>query len=343
MKGIHGGDVYHNQVHMDFSVNINPLGMPQVLEDVLLGAAKKCQEYPDIEVTELKGAVSHWLNVPEEYLLFGNGASEVFMAIVHAIKPKKVCIPVPSFYGYEYAVEAVGAELVTYRLKEENDYLPAKDISEVLGPDIDMLFLTNPNNPTGKRMDREYLHWLLGVCKENEIYVVLDECFIEFCEDGESMLSEIHAYDHLMLVRAFTKIFAVPGVRLGYLVCSSTSLLGRIQRQLPEWNISTFAQMVGVSCTQQENYIGKTVIYVKEERQFLTKELRKMGIRVFDGEANFLLIFTEKPLYDLLLKQGILIRDCSNFKGLSKGYYRIAVKRRDENEKLVKAIGVCIG
>lgn len=339
MKGIHGGDIYRNQVVMDFSVNLNPLGMPKAVAEALHEAVEKCGSYPDMAADKLKSTVSSLLLVPKEYMLFGNGASELFMAIVHALKPQKIIIPIPSFYGYEYAAGAVDEETVYYPLEKEKDYLPGDDFLKVLAEDVDMLFLANPNNPTGRLMSQAYLTKLLNVCKQNGIMVVLDECFIEFCDEALSMISELEAYDNLLLVRAFTKIYAVPGVRLGYLICSDTLLLNKVRRHLPEWNLSTFAQEAGCVCINQSEFVAETVGYVKRERQFLTDNLKRMGVQVFQSEANFILVYSEKPLYQGLLKQGILIRDCENFRGLSKGYYRIAVKSRKDNEALIKAIG----
>jgi L-threonine-O-3-phosphate decarboxylase len=333
---IHGGDVYRNQVDMDFSVNINPLGMPEGLEKILSQAAKKCQFYPDIEAGRLKLAVSLFLNIPKNFLLFGNGASELFMGIVHALKPRKILIPIPSFYGYEYAAKAVEADIVFLDLEEE-------DLLDSLTEKTDLLFLANPNNPTGKLIDRGYLLTLLDRCKSMKITVVLDESFIEFCGSEYSMLSEIYSYDNLIIVRSFTKLYAIPGVRLGYLINSSTSLIEKIGRQLPEWNISSFAQEAGIACAGESKYVIKTVEYVKKERQFLEEGLKEFGIRVFESEANFILVYTGIPLYEKLLQKNILIRDCSNFRGLSKGYYRIAVKQRKDNERLLKVIGECVG
>lgn len=338
MHEIHGGDIYRNTVHMDFSVNTNPLGMPEGMEDALCAAVKSCGSYPDPSAEKLYQTISDMLRVPKEYLLFGNGASELFMAIVHGLRPRKTVIPVPSFYGYEYAVKAGGEEVVYYPLQEVNQFQPDAGLMEALTEDVDLVFLANPNNPTGKLIEAGYLEKLLDVCEEKGITVVLDECFVEFCGGAYSMLSKIENYENLILVRAFTKIYAIPGVRLGYLVCSNQVLVDRIRRQLPEWNLSVFAQEAGAVCSNQTTFITRTVEYVKLEREFLAKELKKLGIRVYPGEANFIFLYSEKELYDGLLELGILIRDCENFKGLSKGFYRIAVKSRQENEALLKAI-----
>ncbi|MBE5865054.1 MAG: aminotransferase class I/II-fold pyridoxal phosphate-dependent enzyme [Lachnospiraceae bacterium] len=343
MQGIHGGDIYRNKVNLDFSVNINPLGMPERVETALHAAVASCQQYPDIRSSELHRAVSDMLEVSENYLLFGNGASELFMGIVHGLRPKKILLPIPSFYGYEYAAKSGGSEVIYFPLKEEKDFQPDEDLWNVLTDEIDILFFANPNNPTGQLVSREYLERLLQICREKNIYVVLDECFIEFCEGKVSMLSKIEKYRNLILVRAFTKIYAIPGVRLGYLVCSDELVLEKIRRQLPEWNISVLAQVAGAACAGNSSYIEDSIKLVKRERTYLEKGLRELGLRVFHGEANFVLVYSAEPLYEKLLNQGILIRDCENFRGLAKCFYRIAVKSRQENEILLKVIGECIG
>lgn len=342
MHTIHGGDIYRNRVDMDFSVNINPLGMPHPVETALYRAIGQCQTYPDQRADRLKAAVAGMLSVPGKYLQFGNGASELFMAIIHAVRPDKTVIPIPSFYGYEYAAQAVGSDIVYVPLRREVGFMPDESLFDALAQDTDLLFLANPNNPTGKRMGKAYLKEVLKICKDRGIYVVLDECFIEFCGGAYSMLSEIEEYENLLLVRAFTKLYAIPGVRLGYLVCSDGALLERVRRQLPEWNVSVFAQEAGIACAGQPAFVARTVEYVKKERQFLSDRMKGLGLRVFSSEANFILLYSDRPLYRQLLQRGILIRDCGNFRGLSEGYYRIAVRNREENERLWETVGVCI-
>lgn len=339
MKGIHGGDIYRNHVKIDFSVNVNPLGIPEEVETALHRAIEDCDKYPDMTAENLKKSVSAMFHVSQEYLLFGNGASEIFMAIVHGIRPNKTVIPVPSFYGYEYAAGAIDEEIIYYETKKENDFYLNEDFLKTLTEDVDLLFLANPNNPTGNLMSMEFVRKLLCHCRDKGIYVVLDECFIEFCGGKQSMIQDIEQFNNLILVRAFTKIFSIPGVRLGYLICSNQTLLKSIERQLPEWNLSCFAQAAGYECVKQEAFVKKTAEYIAQERKFLEEGLKQQGFRVFPSKANFLLFYGEEPIYERLLDCGILIRDCENFRGLSKGFYRIAVKNRVENEILLKAIG----
>lgn len=335
---IHGGDIYRNQVDVDFSVNVNPLDIPGSIKDALHRAVELCGRYPDIKAEKLRRAVGEMLAVPEEYLLFGNGASELFMAAAHSFKAEKTVIPVPSFYGYEYAAKAAGGEVIYYEMKQEENFCLTQEIEGVLTGDVDVLVLANPNNPTGKLLEKERLKSLLQYCKNRGIYVILDECFIEFCGASFSMVSEIENFENLIIIRAFTKIFSIPGVRLGYLICRNPSILTKIAAQLPEWNVSCFAQEAGCACAGQAEFIRRTRAYIEEERQFLEEGLRKKGFRLFPASANFILLYGEEPLYEKLLAKGILIRDCRNFRGLSRGFYRIAVKSRRENEMLLESL-----
>ena len=339
---IHGGDLYRNQVNLDFSVNINPLGVPQTVKNAMVHAVETSDRYPDMIAEKLTNAVKSAYAISPEYLLFGNGSSELFMAVVHGINPKKTVIPVPSFYGYEYAVGASDSEIVYYKTTPENNFCLTSAFLAVLLEDVELLFIANHNNPSGNTIEQKSLKRLLDYCKDRNIYVVLDECFIEFCDGDYSMLSEIELYHNLLLVRAFTKIFSIPGVRLGYLVCSNRELLHKIKRHIPEWNLSCFAQAAGCVCCSvaaQTDFIKDTATYVKKERQFLADAFRQKGFQVFPSNANFILLYSKSPLYEQLLAHGILIRDCSNFRGLCNGYYRIAVKSRAENEALLNAIG----
>ena len=335
----HGGDIYRNRVSLDFSININPLGIPAGVQKSLQEAIKDCSTYPDIQSQKLKQAIAFWLKLPQEYLIMGNGASELLMAVVHGLKPKKTVIPIPSFYGYEYAAGATGGEIIYYETRKEDGFQPGEDLYLWLTEEVKLLFLGNPNNPTGRLLNPEFLEKLLLHCAKQKIKIVVDESFVELCEPKGSFLSKIEQYEGLILIRSFTKSFAIPGVRLGYLICSHKETREKIERQLPEWNLSLFAQKAGVACTREEGFLRETQRVLEEERRFLTEGLRALGFWVGEGEANFLLFFSNRRLYEPLLEKGILIRDCQNFRGLSKGYYRIAIRTRAENEKLLKNMG----
>lgn len=337
---IHGGDIYRNRVQLDFSVNINPFGMPETVKEALENAVGDAVRYPDICAEQLTAAISAWTNVPKEQLVCGNGASELFMAAVHALHPKKILIPVPSFYGYEKAAKAAGCELSFYELSKENGYALEEGILEKLTEEVDLLFLANPNNPVGNLIEPSLLTGIAKRCRKQNITLVLDECFIAFTgtQKMDSFCVRMMQYPNVIIIQAFTKLFAIPGVRLGYLMCGNRETAAQIREQLPEWNLSVFAQKAGTAACNETEYVKTSVDFICKEREWLKEKLEKQNIYVYPSKANYLLLKTKLPLYDGLLKRGILIRDCSDFRGLGREYYRVAVKNREENEELLKAI-----
>ena len=335
---IHGGDVYRNKVNTDFSVSINPCGVPAKVKDALNTALDSLEKYPDIVNEKLTKAVAGMLNLKEENLVFGNGSSELFMAVANTMKPGKVLIAEPSFYGYEYAFYENSGELIYYYLKEEDNYRLTKDFLNALTDDLDFIILANPNNPTGALTDDELLIETVKAAKDKNIRVILDECFIEFTDGNHSLVSKADVYPNLCIIRSFTKIFAIPGVRLGYFVCSDLSFNEAVKKHLPEWNISAFGQAAGVACTECEDYVEASKKVLREERDFLLSEFKRLGIKAYDSACNFILIKDTRKLDEELLKHQILLRNCSNFKGLDEGYYRIAIRTHEENKQLIEKL-----
>lgn len=350
MKSIHGGDIYNNKVNMDFSVNINPLGIPHSVKEAMSDALSYADRYPDMACSGLKKAISEYFtqqgcSIQSEDVIPGNGASELFMAIAHAIKPQKAVLLAPGFFGYEHVLRAVGCDIGYFLLDEQSDFSPAARLDalmDMLTDDTDIFFIANPNNPTGYLADSTFMKQIIGHCKQKHIYVVADECFMGFCEKNYSVLSLLCDYDNLIVVRAFTKLFAIPGVRLGYMLSKNETVRQKVQRNLPEWNVSVLAQMAGEACIMESEYIKETASYVSGQRRLLSDGLKKLGFKVYKSDADFILFYSKLPLYDILLNKGILIRDCSNYVGLSEGYFRVAVKTFNENVRLLKVIGECI-
>lgn len=328
----HGGDIYRNQIRLDFSVNTNPLGMPDSVREALHQAVEEAEHYPDIHAQELTKAVAERLRISEKRLVFGNGASELFHAVLHAVKPSKILIPVPSFLGYEEAAKAMDCEVIFYEMKKEEKFSLTERILDALDESISLVFLANPNNPVGNLVEPELIFKIAEKCRQCDITLVLDECFMELTgkEMTHSFLNQLDEFPNVVVVRAFTKLYAIPGVRLGYLICEQT-LAEKIRLQLPEWNLSVFAQRAGVAAIKEQEYVARAVVCIQTQRLFLREELKAAGCNVFDSDADYLLFYSEKKLYELFLQRGILIRDCSNFRGLQRGYYRIAVKSEEQN------------
>ena len=338
METIHGGDVYRNKVNTDFSVSINPCGVPLKVKSALNDALDLLERYPDIRHEKLTKAVSKMLDVKEEQLVFGNGSSELFMVIANAYKPKNVLIVEPSFYGYEYAFNPNAENIIYYYMKEEDDFRLTNDFLNALTDDLDFVVLANPNNPTSALIDDSLLLKIIKTAKDKNIRVILDECFIEFTEGNHSLVNKIEEYPNLCIIRSFTKIFAIPGVRLGYFISSDLSFNETVKKHLAEWNISAFGQAAGCACAECGDYIEASKKVIKDEREFLYSEFGKLGIKAYDSACNFILIKDKRKLDEELLKRQILVRNCSNFKGLDEGYYRIAVRTHEENVKLIEAL-----
>ncbi|MCR5847588.1 MAG: aminotransferase class I/II-fold pyridoxal phosphate-dependent enzyme [Lachnospiraceae bacterium] len=335
---IHGGDIYNNKVNMDFSVSVNPMGMPSTVKDALIESVKDCSRYPEIDSKRLCEKCAEEFRIYPKNVLFGNGSSELFMAIAHAYKPKKVLIPVPSFYGYEHAFSSSSNEVVYYPMKEQNDFSLDEDFLDHIDSEYDFLILANPNNPTGHLIDRLLMEDIMDECKEKNIRVILDESFIDFSDAKRSFVTRIDEYPNLCIIRSFTKIFAIPSVRLGYMICSDTGFIENVRKHIPEWNVSGPAQAVGEKCFDCKDFISESIAYIDKEKAYLKNELEKLGIKVYDSDCNYLMIRTDILLYDYLLLEKILIRNCENFRGLCKGFYRIAVKKHEENEMLVNTL-----
>lgn len=354
---LHGGEVYDKEIELDFSVSLNPCGCPDKVKNALSGAICDVDKYPDMSQQRFREAVARAESADEilpENIIGGNGASELLAAIVNMLRPKKALLPVPSFYGYIHAIGmAKDCQVVTYKLSEDREFELDERFVEEIAADIDFVILGNPNNPTGKCIKRSVLEAIIKKCKETETALVVDECFFRLSDHGTSARTYLDSYDNLYVVDAYTKLFSIPGVRVGFCL-SQPENIEKLRRFLPEWNMSLFAQTAGIACAEMisENFMDVTAETIKKEREYLDSELRKLGIKVFDSDTNFILIKVPddlKPsinhnemfgasLYDALLEKRILIRDCSTFDGLSCGFYRIAVKDHESNIRLLDAL-----
>ncbi len=336
----HGGDIYRNSIRLDFSVNVNPLGIPERVKAVLRNALDYADHYPDHEQTLFRAAVASKHHVRSAQVIGGNGASELFMGIMHAIRPARCLIPVPSYVGYEYVTGAVGCETVYYERGSEFGLGP-KFLSylEEYGDDFDMLILACPNNPTGIMIRTETLREVMKICVDKGIYLLLDLSFLDLTDRSEEyekfFLSEHNPY--FIRVYGFTKTYAVPGLRLGYALASEP-VRDIIARQLPEWNLSMLAQHAGVACLEDGEYLKKTREYIMKERPWLREELGKLGIETYDSESNFLLLSPDRPIFDILFHDRVLIRDCDNYRGLPAGHYRIAIRSHSDNMELIRVL-----
>ena len=334
----HGGDVYRNRIELDFSVSINHRPLPDGVKEAASASLDRLDLYPDIRCEALSEAIAAFEGVRPEDVICGNGASELFMAAAHAFRPKKVAMTAPCYAGYGWAVQAAGGELLPYVLKEEEDFRLEAGFLSCLTEATDMVFLADPNNPTGQRIDAALLDMIREECRRKGILLVMDECFYPLTETGQ----EPREYpEDVLTVRAFTKVFGLPGLRLGYMIVKDEEQNRRIRRNLPEWNVSVTAQETGLAAAKalkEGRYLAETNMWIAMEKAYLAEELARLGIKVFPSDTNFFLLKTEEPLYDALLARGILVRSCANFEGLGPCFTRIAVRNHKDNERLIQEL-----
>ncbi len=341
----HGGDIYKNSISYDFSANVNPYGTPEKVKEAIRQAAENVAVYPDPYCGALRRMLSKHTGAAEEEIVCGNGAAELIFQFVEALKPGKTLLPVPSFSEYENALKVYGNEIELYELEREKGFVLGSGILEKISESTDLLMLCNPNNPTGQPIDRGLLFKIITRCRETGTWLFLDECFVSLSEDGscESIYTQLREGDRIFLLNAFTKLYGMAGVRLGYGICKEKEMLSRMCFTVQPWNVSALAQAAGCAALECGDWTKETKKKIFEEKRYLLDELEKLGIRHLPGAANFIMLCGLPGLYGKMLRKGILIRDCSNYHGLEDGDCRIAVKTHEENEELIKALKEVLG
>ena len=344
----HGGDIYSNQVSMDYSANINPLGLPEGVKKALIQCIndQTCCVYPDSQCRELVKALSIHHQVPEDWILCGDGAADLIFGLAFALKPRKALLLAPSFLEYEQALKAVNCEISLFYLKEENGYRlnvdelcrKVEQTSTISEPAFDILFLCNPNNPTGIAVEKEQVLKLAETCERTGTFLVVDECFEEFLDEPEkySIIPFLEEFPHVFVLKAFTKIYAMAGMRLGYALCNNEKVLSKVCQVRQPWSVSGPAQKAGIAALKETEYVLRTRKLIHEQREVMEDALKKLGFQVFPSQANY--IFFRDPfkenqesLYSRMLKQGVLIRSCANYPGLDPFCYRICIKTARKN------------
>lgn len=326
----HGGDIYRNDVRLDFSSNINPFGMPKGAAGSIVENIDRLSVYPDADCAVLRRAIAEHEGVRGENIICGNGAAELIFAVARALLPKRALLISPTFCEYERALLSVGCDIKYFALNEENGFVLTERFLDFLR-DIDMVFICNPNNPVGNVIDRGLMDKILKKCEKNNITAVVDECFMDFVTDGYSVKGRA------VVIKAFTKIYAMAGLRLGYMI-GGGGFIGDTKNVMPPWNVNAAAQLAGIAALKDTEYRQKSVEYINGERVFLLGELKRLRFETYGSRANFVFFKGDTKLYSGLLNKGILIRQCGNFRSLDYRFYRAAVRLRGENEELIKAI-----
>ena len=345
-KNPHGGDIYDGAVTLDYSANTNPFGTPQAILDAVTAALGDMHRYPDPYCRALVEKISRFECVPKNYILCGNGAADLIYAYCAAVKPERAAQLAPTFSEYGLGLGRVGCtDIRNYILRQENGFALEEGILSWLEENRpQVLFLCNPNNPTGKTMDPALLERILGKTKELHIRLFVDECFLDLTDGGESLKPFLKENPHVFLLKAFTKSYGMAGIRLGYCLSSDAELLTRMSRASQPWNVSSLAQAAGKAALDQKEFLEKTRVLIRDQRKYLKAELEALGFWVSDSETNFLLFRGPEDFHtELREKFGIAIRNCDNYIGLGSGWYRIAVRLPEENRRLIAAMREILG
>lgn len=331
---------------IDFSSNINPKLIPN-LERYILEGLSKSTSYPDIHYTNLRRNIGDYLNLDSKYIIPGNGATEIIYLLMKNIK-KRIGILNPTFSEYERGARLNNLEVINFYLDKDNEF--AVNIDEIKGniDKFDSLFICNPNNPNGKVKNIEEL---LKILAKNKKLLIVDETFMEFVsdEDDYSLVKYIETYENIFIIKAVTKFFGMPGLRLGYGITSNKALIEGIYKYKEPWTVNSFADTLSNYIFKEEEYIKSSKDYYKKEQNYMINSLRKIkNIKVYDTDTNFILIklknINAEELKIKLFKEcNILIRDASNFIGLDETYIRIAIKSHEENEVILKELSKILG
>ncbi|MBY9078153.1 threonine-phosphate decarboxylase [Paenibacillus sp. HN-1] len=349
----HGGDLTTAQElygvparrMLDFSANINPLGPPPGLRDVLAREWESLTHYPDPESRELRRAIAAKYEVNAASILTGNGAAELIDLIARTLKPTKAAVIEPAFREYAEAAIKAGAEIMAVPTYAEHEFaVPEEELLDACR-EADLLFIGQPNNPTGHWLSRDTLLRLMETAASHNTVIVADEAFLDFFEQERelTLIREAAESRHLIVTRSMTKFYAIPGLRLGYAVAHPDMVKTLKEMQVP-WSVNHLAQAAGVFSLAQTEYERQTRQIIAQERLWLEQELRSMGCFPYPGQANFILVRLGETapnaavVQRMLGAQGILVRRCAGFKGLDDRFFRIAVRTRPENERLAAAL-----
>jgi threonine-phosphate decarboxylase len=350
----HGGDVFAvarslgvpPERLLDFSASINPLGMAPGVPQALAGCVERLVHYPDKDSAELKEALAACHGVNAAQLTVANGSTELIHLLPRVAGGRRGLIVAPAFAEYASALARCGWEIDYFCLDAQDGFaLSLAALEEKLAGGYDMLFLCNPANPTGALLPRTTISAVLRLCQAHGTFFVLDEAFIDFCEE-ESAKQLIASAERAVVLRSMTKFFGIPGLRLGYAIAAPGTIAALHALQDP-WSVNTLAQVAGVVSLADRDYQERTRALVDRERERLAVALADLPeLTVFPSNANYLLVqirsgMTAAQLRGTLLKEGVLVRDCSNFEGLDGRFFRVAVRLNEENERLVQLLAGC--
>jgi threonine-phosphate decarboxylase len=354
MQPTHGGNVYKVAREqgvpvdhiVDFSASINPLGTPVTGLRAIRSALKQIVHYPDPDCWKLRQELAQQCGADPDMILIGNGSTELIHLLPRALTMNSALIVGPTFEEYARALMAAGSSVqYVHARREERFRPPVEEVLRQLSSKrsrFDAVFVCNPNNPTGQVMTRQIVRHLVEVVDRQEGWFIVDEAFIDFCP-SQSVVSILRAYPRMIVLRSLTKFYAMPGLRIGYLV-GACKVVDRLKDRQPPWSVNSLAQEVFHTVLRDHAYATKSRIFMRHERSRFVHGLRSLfGVQVYPSAANFFLI--ELPAWtcacevtDRLASEGLLVRDCSTFPGLDAQMIRVAIRTAKENRRLIAAL-----
>lgn len=346
MELVHGGDWAGYRAEfgcdaLDFSANVSPLGLPAGVAAAITNALPTADRYPDPLCRELRAALAGAEGVPADWILCGNGAADLIFRLALAVRPRRALLPAPTFAEYEAALQTVGCAVQRVFLREENEFAVTEEFIDAVTPETDIVFLCQPNNPTGQVTPPALVERLVRRCAECSAVLVVDECFLDFLPDRDAWTAKQLLRDapQLIILKAFTKLYAMAGVRLGYALCGDATLLEKMRGAGQPWAVSSLAQAAGLAALQETAYAGAVRALIAEQRPRMAAGLRALGLRVMDGQANYLLFHATPDFGEKLRRRGAVVRSCANYPGLDAAWYRTAVRTAEENIRLLQIMG----
>ncbi|MCR4869047.1 threonine-phosphate decarboxylase [Lachnospiraceae bacterium C10] len=333
---------------VSFSANVNPLGISPKLEQDLSSHIHAIESYPDREYTQLKASIAAYAKADPSQIIVGNGSTELISLFIQITSPKRALILGPTYSEYEREISLFGGRTSYFPLNDKNYFqLDINELISRLNDTLDLLVLCNPNNPTSTAITSSDMRKILDACKIHDIYVMVDETYVEFAPEMDKITSVplTEDYNNLIILRGTSKFYAAPGLRLGYAITDNEYLLKEIHQKKNPWMISSLAEEAGKIMFSDTEYIQATRELISTERERLYQIFRESGkFTPFYPSANFMLLRIEDKkedshsLFERCIKEKMMIRDCRTFPFLSDRYIRICFMKPEDNDRLVKVL-----
>ena len=354
----HGSDLEKiaEYYHMDpdsiikFGANVNPLGLSETVKEDLAAHLDVISSYPDRDYKSLKATIGEYCHADPQHIVVGNGSTELISLLISQRAPKKALVLGPTYSEYARELSMTGGVIEYFHLKEKEDFvLNIPELVEIIenDPEIDLLIICNPNNPTSSAIVQKDMEYILAECKRNDIFVMIDETYVEFAPEVSAITSIplVEKYDNFMVIRGLSKFFASPGLRFGYGITSNEAFLKMLKIHQNPWSMNSIAAYAGERMLTDTAYIKKTWNLIDSERTRLCNILKsEPELKIYTPYANFILVrilkegLTSFDLFEAAIKEQMMIRDYSSFESLEGEYIRFCIMRPEDNERLVKCI-----